>query len=332
MASHPVRHPRIGFTLIELLVVIAIIAILIGLLLPAVQKVREAASRTQCQNNLKQIGLALHNYHDAMSRFPSAHQIGPGWYSSYQRPNPPGGMNPSTGLPSEGAFFSWMFHIGPFMELGNVTKSFNVNQWPWWQGPSGARFNGVASKSFQCAADTRSNLLCDNGGGDFAALTGFLGVSGRDQFAEDGGQDGMLYVNSSVKLNQVSDGTSNTLMVGERPPSNDLYYGWLWAGSGDYPYFGTTDVVLGIRECTGGAPDTARDFFRPGDLNDPTNVHRYHFWSLHPAGGNFVLADGSVRFFTYLSGTQVAGTFGGVSKTVLECMASRNGGEVFAMP
>jgi hypothetical protein len=101
----------------------------------------------------------------------------------------------------------------------------------------------------------------------------------------DGGQDGILYVNAAVRITQIGDGTSNTLLVGERPPSNDLYFGWMWAGSGKYPFFGTTDVVLGVREVTNGVPNGPRDYFRPGSLNDPQNIHRYHFWSLHPGGG-----------------------------------------------
>lgn len=318
---------RHGFTLIELLVVIAIIAILIALLLPAVQRVREAAARTQCLNNLKQQGVALHAHHDAMRRLPSGHQIGLTWYTTYQREPPPSEIDPITGYPIDGPFFSWTYHISPFMELDNVYRAFNRKAWPWWQyfPATTTTINSTPAKIMQCPSDSRSDLVC-NDGGNLAALTAYLGVNGKDQFREDGGQDGILYVNASVKMNQINDGTSNTLLVGERPPSNDLYYGWMWAGSGDSPFFGTTDVVLGVRERT--APGGPQEFFRPGTLNDPANIHRYHFWSLHIGGGNWLFADGSVRFITYAAGTNMTG--GGI--TVLEAMASRGGGETFDWP
>jgi len=324
---------RPGFTLIELLVVIAIIAVLIGLLVPAVQKVREAAARLRCSNNLKQLGLALHNFHDSRDRFPSALNVGQTWYSSYQRDPAPGGYA-SNGYPNDGPFFSWAFQVAPFIEQDNAYKSFNTKAWPWWQYRPGMpatganTSNGIQVKIMQCPSDTRSSLVC-NDGGNLAALTAYLGVSGRNQFREAAGQDGILYVNAGVRMTGITDGTSNTLLVGERPPSNDLYYGWMWAGSGDYPYFGATDVVLGVRERTD--PNAAPDFFRPGDLNDPQNLHRYHFWSLHPGGGMWLLADGSVRLITYSAGTRVIGNFGGISNvTLLECLASRSGGEVFS--
>jgi len=324
------RRVRNGFTLIELLVVIAIIAILIGLLLPAVQKIREAANRMKCSNNLHQIALACHNYHDVNGRFPAALNIGVTWYSSYQRDQPAAGINTATNYPNDGPFFSWATLIAPYMEMDNMYNQWNFQAWPWYQyqknmPATGANtVNGIKAKMMQCPSDTRSNLVC-NDGGNLAALTAYLGVNGKDQFREDGGQNGILYVNSAVTMTGVSDGTSNTVLVGERPPSNDLYYGWMWAGAGDYPYFGACDVNLGVREVTNGSPNGPRDFYRPGKLNDPTNVERYHFWSLHPGGGMWLFADGHVQFISYSAGTAQIGNTG---VTILEALASRNGGEV----
>lgn len=343
------RLMRKGFTLIELLVVIAIIAILIGLLLPAVQKIREAANRMKCSNNLHQVGLALHNYNDTNNRLPAALQHGgQTWYTTYLRDPSPSGVA-SNGYPNDGPFFSWATMIAPYMELDNVYKMWNFKAWPWYQyqpnmPATGANtINGIKAKVMQCPSDTRSNLVC-NDGGNLAALMGYLGVDGRNQFRECSGQDGVLYINSSVRLTDITDGTSNTIMVGERPPSNDLYYGWMWAGSGDSPYFGATDVVLGVREKVGTAgvspgvlnqdPYTNTDFYRPGTLNDPQNIHRYHFWSLHPGGGMWLYGDGSVRFITYNAGTQVVGTYmvGNTNRqvTLMEALASRDGGETFS--
>jgi prepilin-type N-terminal cleavage/methylation domain-containing protein/prepilin-type processing-associated H-X9-DG protein len=359
------RRVRSGFTLIELLVVIAIIAVLIGLLLPAVQKVREAAARTQCINSLKQMGLAMHNYHDVNNKFPSALRLGknnsasnPQWYQqTFKYDNPPDGMaNGTYGYPIGGAYWSWEARIAPYIEQDNVFKTFNMAAssaaWPWWQylpglPQTGANtVNGVKAKIFQCPSDGRSDLVCPDGNGDntgkIVALSGYLGVDGRDQFKESipgtgapsasvklPGQDGMLYVNSGVKMTGITDGTSNTLLVGERPPSNDLFYGWLWAGAGDSPNFGAADVVLGVRERPMSSA-AAPDFFRPGSLNDPQNLHRYHFWSLHSGGGNWLLADGSARFITYAAGTAVVTTVNTIQVSLLEALASRNGGEVFS--
>ena len=200
------------------------------------------------------------------------------------------------------------------MELDNAYKMWDKTKWPWWQFQTGMpaiganTVNSIKTKIMQCPSDSRSNLACldgdGNGSGMVAALTGYLGVDGKDQFLEDGGQDGMLYVNSSVKLTDVTDGLSNTIFVGERPPSNDLYYGWMWAGSGDSPYFGATDVVLGVTEVTSGTPNGPRDFYRPGSLNDPQNLHRYHFWSLHPGGGMWLFGDGHVQFIRYAAASK----------------------------
>jgi prepilin-type N-terminal cleavage/methylation domain-containing protein/prepilin-type processing-associated H-X9-DG protein len=332
----PVPHHksrRSAFTLIELLVVIAIIAILIGLLLPAVQKVHEAAARMQCTNNLKQQGLALHNYHDTIGRFPAAANIGPTWYTSYQREMPAAGMNPITGYPVDGAFFSWTYHISPYFEQQSAQALFNRDAWPWWQyRPPGTPLaantvNSIAIKIMLCPSDPRSNtLVCETGLGN-AALTDYLGVNGRNQFKEANGQNGILYINSGVSISGVTDGTANTLLVGERPPSNTKVYGWMWAGSGDSPFFGTTDVVLGVREITGGTPAGAADYYRPGTLNDPNDLERFHYWSLHTGGGMWLFADGHVQFISYAAGTQFVG-----GTTLLEALATRAGGEAPGAP
>ena len=329
MNEHHRRWSPRGFTLIELLVVIAIIAILIALLLPAVQKVREAAARTQCQNSLKQQGLALHAHHDALRRFPSAHQIPDSHGVPYARQRIPSGADPATGWPNDGPFLSWTYHIAPYIELDNVYRAFNRKAWPWWQYlPSGETVNSLRAPIMHCPSDPRVELVC-NDKGNLAALLSYMGVNGRDEFREDGGQDGILYVNAAVKIPHIKDGSSNTLLVGERPPSNDLYFGWMWAGSGLFPYFGTTDVVLGVREVTNGMPNGPRDFYRPGSLDDPQNIHRYHFWSLHFSGGNWLFADGSVRFISYSAAQTIVGNYNGITNlTLLEALASRAGGEI----
>jgi prepilin-type N-terminal cleavage/methylation domain-containing protein/prepilin-type processing-associated H-X9-DG protein len=369
----PARRP--GFTLIELLVVIAIIAILIGLLLPAVQKVREAAARTQCTNNLKQVGLACHNFHDTNGYLPACLNLGyysngAPWYSNYMRPKPPGGLYtlPSgTKYPNEGPFYSWAYQISPYMELGNMYNAFKHQgslggaSWPWWQylpglpAVQGNEVNAVPAKVMKCPSDPRSELIYVDtpqyAQGGNSALSDYIGCNGRDQFQEDGGQDGLLFVNSGIKMATIYDGTSNTLLVGERPPSNNLLFGWMWAGSGLYPYFGTTDVALGVREINtdlGSMPspgqpnqdpnqfNSQRDYFRPGVLDDPNNVHRWHYWSLHPGGAMFLFGDGHVQFLSYSAGTQTMGSWkiSGVSTslTLLDCMASRMRGDTFTPP
>jgi hypothetical protein len=151
----------------------------------------------------------------------------------------------------------------------------------------------------------------------------YLAVSGRNQFKEApaNGQDGMVYVNSSVRLAAVTDGTSNTLLIGERTTSNTLLFGWQWAGAGDPPYFGATDVALGVFERPLD-PATTPDYFRMGKTLD-----RYHFWSLHPGGANWALTDGSIRFMSY----NAAGPEN-VNSGVIGAMATRAGGETFQMP
>ncbi len=332
-ATHSAGRNR-AFTLVELLVVIAIIGILVALLLPAVQQARETARRAKCVNNLKQQALALHNFHDTYRRFPSAHQVSPATYcGTYKCVEPWGGLAPN-GWPKEGPFWSWTMRIAPYVEMGNLYDQVDLKQWPWWlTDPTGRDVVSHTTPVFACPSDSRGGLQSDYQGHK-VALTSYLGVTGRNQFLEAGGQDGILYVNSAVGMQHITDGTSNTLLIGERPPSNNQIYGWQWAGAGDAPHFGTTDVVLGVHERALN-PSAAADFFRPGSVVDPTDKHRYHFWSLHPGGANWALADGSVRFMMY-NVTQSPATVSTLSTTAplnpLEAMATRAGGESVTIP
>ncbi|MFO0849867.1 MAG: DUF1559 domain-containing protein [Gemmataceae bacterium] len=313
----PARRP--AFTLIELLVVIAIIAVLIGLLLPAVQQVRAAAARIQCANNLKQFGLALHNYEGALGVLPPGACVGGpvpsstgGFYSPPYSPPP----NPNAGKPKYAEqFWTCTARALPYFEQDNLQKVVDFTAWPWFQGEPNKKVNAEKFKLIACPSDPRA-LQVWTGGVNNAATTSYLGVSGTDQFK----YDGIFHVNSRVRLTDVTDGTSSTVMIGERPATPDLYWGWWLAGSGDAPFFAAGDSLLGVNEVDPNGqldPRLDHDYFRPGDLNDPNQYHRWHYWSLHSGGCNWLFADGSVRFITYAAG-----------KNVLPALATYSRGEV----
>jgi prepilin-type processing-associated H-X9-DG protein len=149
---------------------------------------------------------------------------------------------------------------------------------------------------------------------EWIAFTSYLGVSGRDYAS----LDGVLYRDSRVSLNDVSDGTSNTLILGERPPSANLQYGWWYAGIGQ-AWTGSADLILGVREqnllaVTQGSPCGPGAYpYSEGSFNDPCAM--FHFWSPHGGGANFAFADGSVRFLSY------------AAAALMPAIASRAGGE-----
>ena len=297
---------RSGFTLIELLVVIAIIAILIGLLLPAVQKVRDAAARTKCQNNLKQIGLACHNYNDTLNTLPP-------------------GVTRSGGNPRLFEYWSWLARLMPFVEQDNLYRQADTWQrttgsyingtppyywWPWggfWLNPPTPPGNpalGTIVNIYTCPADGRTLQIWNDTGDHLTiAFTSYLGVAGAsgdfNNISANKQLLGMFYYRSSMRLTDVTDGLSNTLMAGERPPSADLYYGWWFAGAG-WDGSGVGDVVLGSTElgyaASLGCP-ASKVGLQQGRVNDPCD--QVHFWSLHAGGANFVRGDGSVRMIPY---------------------------------
>ncbi len=273
-----------GFTLIELLVVIAIIAVLIGLLLPAVQKVRGAAARLRCQNNLKQVGLALANYHNAYEAFPT-------------------GLSDNT---SNYYYLSWMSRLLPFIEQDNLWRLTQAayqadgnNPYPWNNPPHVGL--SMVMPAYNCAADGRE-LTAAFSQGILVAFTAYLGVSGTNLNTNDG----LLYLDSATRYASIVDGTSNTLAAGERPPSADLWYGWWYAGAGQpSSYTGSCDVVMGVREIniSIGACPSGPYQYGPGNLTNQCD--QFHFWSLHEGGSNFLFADGSVHFLGYGSASSV---------------------------
>jgi prepilin-type processing-associated H-X9-DG protein len=301
---------------VELLVVIAIIAILIGLLLPAVQKVRDSAARTQCANNMKQIGLAQHNYHNTYNSFPCGVKYTFPYY-----------------------YYSWMAQLLPFVEQDGAWSqadtwsrgtTYAFQWWPWgdfWDNPTTPAnpVLGVLVKTWTCPADRRTELVKQidmSGNGDFqaTAFTAYLGNAGiQGDFG--GEQDGVLdlkngYIEDPHRFADITDGSSNTIFVGERPPSLDLYYGWWFAGAG-FDGSGLGDVLMGAREVNYanalGCPPT-KVGFQQGSLRDPCD--QVHWWSLHTGGGNFLICDGSVRFYDY-----------GMNK-ILPQLCTKDGGEV----
>jgi prepilin-type N-terminal cleavage/methylation domain-containing protein/prepilin-type processing-associated H-X9-DG protein len=291
---------RTGFTLIELLVVIAIIAVLIGLLLPAVQKVREAAARAKCQNNLKQIALAAHNYHSEYQRLPSAFN----WGDPSNTTGAPASGWPTP--PAVGKYLSLHVALMPYTEGQAVYSALNLTSYDaqnvncaagTW-GPNTVSPGATAYKYMICPSDAS---MPDPAQGVYnsllMALTSYPGCSGTSATDPNGNgnnmlKNGVFYINSSIKLTDIADGTSNTLFFGERTRLNlvstastaQVVGAWAWANK--YVMEDMTANTSATMEGDGGAPPT----YNGHSLNQ--------FGSLHNGGqgANFAFADGSIKF------------------------------------
>lgn len=287
---------RMAFTLLELIVVFSVIGLLSALLLSAVQNVRSRAARMGCENNLRQLSLAVHQFHETHQILPPGR---PG-RSDYGEPNARiGGL-------------SWLAHCTPYLEQDPLWKdaleAYKADPMPWNDPPH----RGVSTvvRTFVCPADSR--LLTVDASLSPGAFTSYVGVEGG------GGRnfDGMLS-QRPVRLIDVTDGLSNTLMIAERPPDYKRRVGWWYCqipGSiGDDHHLAAEPIISGKLppRCNG------KPVFAPGRIEDVCDIQ--HFWSLHQTGAVFAFGDGSVRYITYRNDTGL-----------IRDLATRNGGEVIA--
>jgi prepilin-type N-terminal cleavage/methylation domain-containing protein/prepilin-type processing-associated H-X9-DG protein len=331
---------RTAFTLIELLVVIAIIAVLIGLLLPAVQKVREAANRMSCSNNLKQLGLGAHNYHDVFKRFPSGTNLP----AALLLPNAtPPGRTPNPPIP--GQSFSLFTALLPYVEQGNIaqvlnnvgkgtlSKSITVSmqdvpgndsQYNNCNGPNSP--GATVIKTFLCPSDNaiQQTTWVSNQVTYYFGANTYGGNAGIVSFYFDAmSQDGIFFINSAVRIGDINDGTSNTFLFGERNRIDPTYVilaqtstfegrsGWAWAnqlGGFDYLFAATRTRPINW-------------LIPPGTSSDPGFIYQDDrcqvYGSQHTRGANFCFADGSVKFVS-----------DSIPVKTVQALSTRGGGEV----
>ena len=304
---------RRGFTLIELLVVIAIIAVLIALLLPAVQQAREAARRTQCKNNLKQIGLALHNYHDTHLTFP------PGYITRF----------PQDKAATEMSHWSWGAFILPYLEHANLYQLLQVGTLDLHQNlviPAGLAALQTPLPAFVCPSDSGPDLNNFNETLNFnpsdsqapwynrhvtsdgsdripIAKSNYVAVACSSvsttppvYFPDYGPATGTFWQNSRCRISDLTDGTTNTLIIGERA----FRYDNVNAGAGNALGFsstvctpGTSAGIKAAGMCVLGLAYNGINWSANNQVHQPRS-----FNSTHTGGAHFVMGDGSVQFIS----------------------------------
>jgi prepilin-type N-terminal cleavage/methylation domain-containing protein/prepilin-type processing-associated H-X9-DG protein len=289
---------KLGFTLLETLIVIAIIAVLVGIAVPAIQRVRDLAARAACASNLRQLATGVHLFADVRQQLPQG--------CDFPFLHSPRDLGWQAGI-------SWHTSILPFVEQEPLWKAaWEAHvQDPSGETPAHMSVRANTIRLYRCPSDPR-----ELGGfptGTPWGLASYVGVAGTHVRANDG----VFHRNFSVRFGDITDGTSNTLMIGERPPGpNGIFGSW-------YADWGSTICQLSQifgAEKNAWVPYQATDcefwggWFRPGRFEDACDVN--HFWSLHAGGANFSFADGSVRFLSY------------ARSELMPALATRAGGEI----
>ena len=259
-----------GFTAVELLVVVAIVAILIALLLPAVQQARQAARQSQCKNNLKQIGLAHHNYHDTYNTF------APGWVAKDRKAE-------------TGPCFGWGASILPFVDQAPLFNQLDFNA-----PPELNKLTQETIPQYRCTDDPSPELNAVRGKFAASSYAGNYGselLPGSVEAAKEA--DGIFYCNSFVSFRKITDGTSNTFLVGERTISS------------------ASAIWVGVRSNQNASDNVSA-------CNERTRLNSVldSFSSPHEGGGNFLMGDGTVRLVS-----------GKIDVKTWEALATRDGEE-----
>lgn len=308
---------RRAFALMDLLVAMALFATVMGLTVCSVHKIREHSTSVACQNNMRQIGQAIHHFHTNRGYFPPAQD----------------GTGTSTGTTTSTSTSTWLQLMLPYIgyESAQAEDPVPIYLCPAdrsadaliYQGPTNLAKAGEATTCHPGVRSSAASLLAAKNTpikiGRYAC-TGYLAVVSSKNV--NGPYDAVIYPASRTRMSDINDGQSGTILVGERPPSQDLTWGW-WASpyKGDISMGASNLYRLAVRPAAASrtsdtAPQTcpAIPFYGPGSLSNPCDIQ--HFWSFHPNGGNWLFADGSVHFVRYSATLQVPK------------MATRSGGEV----